>query len=173
SDPLHYVNADFPLLAAGVEIGVRREWRQGFMLQASYEFQHTAYLASTSASDLLALRKNADVRNVENSPDHLATLKAAAPILARNLTLATRVTFEGPRYDRYESVTDPAQGRTVSAVLWDLVLSGHEDRWGLRYSLGAYNVADNRYSLPVSNEFSQRAIVQNGRTFLASLDARF
>ncbi|HEX7669701.1 MAG TPA: TonB-dependent receptor, partial [Polyangiaceae bacterium] len=27
SDPLHYVNAEFPLLAAGVEVGVRREWR--------------------------------------------------------------------------------------------------------------------------------------------------
>jgi outer membrane receptor for ferrienterochelin and colicin len=173
SDPLHYVNAAFPLLLAGVEIGVRREWRQGFMLQASYEYQHATYLASTSAADFLALRKDSAMRNVENSPEHLATFKAAAPILARGLTAATRITFEGPRYDRYESVGEPAQGRTASTVIWDLVLSGHEDRWGFRYSLGAYNVADLRYALPVSNEFSQRSILQNGRTFLASMDVAF
>jgi len=173
SDPLHYENSDSPLLAAGVEIGVRREWRRGYMLQASYGFQHAMYLASTSAADFFALRKDAAARHVENSPEHLATFKAAAPILARSLTAATRITFEGPRYDRFESVSEPAQGRTVSAVIWDLVLSGYQDRSGLRYSVGAYNVADHHYSLPVSNEFSQRSIVQNGRTFLASLDVAF
>jgi outer membrane receptor for ferrienterochelin and colicin len=173
ADLLHYANASSPLLAAGLEVGVRREWRQGFMIQASYGYQHSLFLASESARDLFQLRKDASTRHVGNSPEHLATLKVAAPILARNLSAATRVTFEGPRYDRYESVTDPEQGRTPFAVIWDLVLSGREDRWGIRYSLGAYNVGDFRYSLPVSAEMSQRTFVQNGRTFLASADVAF
>jgi outer membrane receptor protein involved in Fe transport len=54
-----------------------------------------------------------------------------------------------------------------------LILSGEQDRYGLRYSVGAYNVTDWRYSLPVSNEFSQRSIAQRGRTFLVSVDKSF
>ena len=57
--------------------------------------------------------------------------------------------------------------------MWDLVLSGHEDRFGLRYTMGVYNVTGYRYVLPVSNEFTQRAITQDGRTFLASVDVAF
>ena len=64
-------------------------------------------------------------------------------------------------------------------MIWDLILTGREDRWGLTYSIGAYNVTDWRYSAPVSSEFTQdsgralTSIVQNGRTFLASANLRF
>jgi outer membrane receptor protein involved in Fe transport len=121
----------------------------------------------------VGLDKDPATRNVANSPEHLASLKAAAPLLSRDITMATRLTFEGSRYDRYESVSDPPQGVTSPAVLWDLILSGEQDRYGLRYSVGAYNVTDFRYALPVSNEFSQRTIAQRGRTFLVSLDKSF
>lgn len=170
-DPTHYVNSSSPLLSLGAEIGARREWRKGWMLQATYGYQHTRYLASESASDLL--KKDPTTRQVANSPEHLASVKGAMPVLGRGLTAATRITLEGLRYDRYESVADPTQGKTNAAVIWDIILSGREERWGVGYSLGAYNVTDWRYSLPVSGEFTQRAIVQNGRTFLASADIRF
>ena len=173
TDPLHYVNARTPVVSVGLELAIRREWRQGFMLEAWYAYQHSAYLASDSFSDFVALRRDPQTRNVANSPEHLAALKAAAPLVARTLTLATRLTFEGPRYDRYESVNDPPQGKTPPVVLWDLVVSGENERWGLRYSVGAYNVADFRYSLPVSNEFTQVTVPQHGRTFLVSLDKTF
>jgi outer membrane receptor protein involved in Fe transport len=52
-------------------------------------------------------------------------------------------------------------------------VSGQQERWGLRYSIGAYNVADYRYSLPVSNEFTQTTVPQHGRTFLVTLDKSF
>lgn len=172
-DPLHYVNSTSPMLSLGGEIGVRREWRQGWMLQGSYGLQRSRYLASGSLHDLLAFKRDPGLRNVENSPDHLASIKAAAPLFARGLTAATRLTFEGPRYDRYELPTDPAQEKTDPAVIWDVVFSGREDRWGVRYSVGVYNVTDWRFALPVSNEFTQRTIVQNGRTFIASADFAF
>ncbi|HVU02987.1 MAG TPA: TonB-dependent receptor [Polyangiaceae bacterium] len=173
SDLFHYENVGTPLLSTGVEIALRREWRRGFMLEASYSFQHSAFLASTKASDLFSLRTDPSVRHVANSPEHLGAIKAAAPLLIRGVTAATRLTFEGPRWDRYESVGDPAQGKTPAVVVWDLVVSGHEDKYGLRWTLGAYNLGGYRYSLPASVEFVQRSILQNGRTLLASVDVAF
>ena len=41
------------------------------------------------------------------------------------------------------------------------------------YKVGAYNVADWRYDTVPSGEFRQRTIVQNGRTFLASVSISF
>ena len=43
-----------------------------------------------------------------------------------------------------------------------------EARWGLSYAIGVYNAFDARWSVPVSAEFRQTTMPQNGRTFLAS-----
>lgn len=173
SDPLHYANASTPLVTLGAELAVRRDWRRGFMVQASGGVQGTRFVVSESLSDVVGLVRDPTVREVANSPTLLASLKAAAPVIERALTLASRLTFEGVRYDRYELVSDPAQGKTSAAVVWDVVLTGRAERFGLGYTVGAYNLADYRYSLPVSAEFSQRTILQSGRTFLASLDLTF
>jgi outer membrane receptor for ferrienterochelin and colicin len=173
TDPLHYANSGSPLVSLGAELGVRREWRRGFMLEVSYGLQRSSFLASGSLSDLLSLHKDPRTRQVANSPMHLAALKAAAPLLSRGLTLATRLTLQGPRYDRYQSTSDPVQQATDVALIWDVVLSGHDDRSGVGYTVGAYNLADQRYATPVSTEFVQRTIRENGRTFLAGLDLKF
>src|SRR6478609_1298794 len=39
TDPLRYVNARAPIATCGAEIGLRRDFRQGYMLAASYSFQ--------------------------------------------------------------------------------------------------------------------------------------
>jgi len=126
--------------------------------------------------------RSQELRRVPNSPEHLASLKGAVPVLGRGLTLANRLTFAGAVYDRNEETSpDPAafQSKLDPSVLWDLILTGREDRWGLTYSIGAYNVTAWRYFAPVSGEFTQdtgrslRSIVQNGRTFLASVSLRF
>jgi outer membrane receptor for ferrienterochelin and colicin len=171
-DPLQYVNSATPLLALGAEVALRREWRRGWMVEASYGLTRAHYLASESAKDLFGVEPNPDVREVANAPIHLASLKAAAPIVA-HLTAATRVTVEGPRYDRNESVDGDPQGRTDTAVIWDLVLSGQEERWGLQYALGVYNAADWHYALPLSSEFTSLTMPQDGRTFLASASITF
>src|SRR5262249_15624619 len=131
------------------------------------------YLRGESAGDLFGLRKESTSRHVANAPEHLASVKGAVPLFARGLTAASRITFEGPRWDRNEFASDPAQKTTDSAVIWDIVISGKPERWGRSYSFGAYNLGDYRYSVPVSGEFTQRQIVQNGRTFLATADVAF
>jgi outer membrane receptor protein involved in Fe transport len=46
-------------------------------------------------------------------------------------------------------------------------------RPSIDWALGVYNVADYRYSAPVSAEFVQRSIPQSGRTLLVSADLTF
>ena len=71
------------------------------------------------------------------------------------------------------NLSDPAQRKTSGAVIWDLVFSGEEARYGIHYAFGVYNAFDWHYSDPVSTEFVQRAIAQSGRSFMASLDMKF
>jgi outer membrane receptor protein involved in Fe transport len=173
ADPLHYENERSPLVVLGGELGLRREFRQGAMFALSYGFSVPRFLASNSAGDLLSFSRAADKRSVANSPIHLASLKAAIPIVNRALIFGSRLTVEGPRFDRYENTTEQAQGKTGSAVIVDLVFSGQEPRYGVHYAFGVYNALDWRYSVPVSTEFKQRSIAQDGRSFLASLELKF
>lgn len=173
NDPLHYENSRTPLVTLGGELGVRRDFRRGIMLAASYGISHARYLAGESASDLFALRRDPTRREVANAPLHLASLRGTVPILSRALLAATRVSIEGPRFDRNEYADDEPQGRSNAAVIWDLVLSGEEPRIGLTYAFGVYNAFDWRYSLPASVEFRQRRLPQDGRSFLASAELAF
>jgi outer membrane receptor protein involved in Fe transport len=173
SDPLHYDNERSPLVVLGGEISLRREFRQGAMFALSYGLSVARFLATNDAGDLVSFDRASDKRHVANSPVHLASLKGALPVINRALTLASRLSIEGPRYDRYENKTDPAQGKTGSAVIWDLVFSGEEARYGVHYAFGVYNAFDWHYSAPVSTEFVQRTIAQPGRSFMASVDMKF
>jgi outer membrane receptor for ferrienterochelin and colicin len=164
-----YQNTASPVLTLGAEAEVRREWRQGWMLSASYAFQRSRYASSAES-----------LREVPNAPEHLFAFRAAAPLVPQLFVASTRVTVEGPRWDRNDSATDPTQTRTSPSVVWDLVLSGRAERFGLRYALGVYNMFDWRYAVPMSNEFvrgdrrqSLTTMVQGGRTFLASASVDF
>jgi outer membrane receptor for ferrienterochelin and colicin len=158
---VQYANSNAPVLVLGSEYEVRRDWRQGWMLALTYSLQKARYLSDPT------------LRDVPNSPVQLASVKGAVPIIGRTLMGMTRISVEGPRPDRNFRDTDPPQENTDVGVIWDLVLSGEIERMGVRYSLGAYNVADHRYDTVPSGEFRQRTIVQNGRTFLASLSVSF
>lgn len=158
---VQYANAAVPVHVIGSEFELRREWRGGWMLAGTYSLQRAEYVLATS------------LRNVPNSPNHLASMKGAIPILGRALMGMTRVTVEGPRPDRNVNTSDPPQGTTETGVVWDLVLSGDVEKLGVRWALGAYNVADWRYDTVPSGEFRQRTIVQSGRSVLASVTATF
>ena len=162
-DRERYENTASPVLTVGGEAEVRREWRQGWMLSAAYAYQRSSYLERGTGPTAL--------REVPNAPEHLFSARAAAPLVPNLLTAMTRVTVEGPRWDRYDRASDPAQQRTDPAFVWDVVLSGYAERFGLRYNAGVYNLFDWRYAVPVSAEFDtrMRSVVQNGRTFLLSL----
>lgn len=160
---VQYQNAGANVLMIGGEAEVRREWRQGWMLGATYSYQKARYVGAEA--DLL--------RDVPNSVDQLASFKGAAPILGRTLMGMTRLTVEGPRPDRNDKITDAPQERTTAGVIWDLVLSGEAEKLGLRYNLGVYNLMNWQYSIIPSGEFRQRQIIQNGRTLLASVSVTF
>ena len=173
-NPLHYENESSPLVVLGGEFGLRREFRRGAMFALSYGFALSRFLETNGAGDLLSFSKATDKRRVSNAPVHLATLKAVIPILNRALNFGARLTVEGPRFDRYENTGDSdPQGKTNSAVIADLVFSGEESRYGVHYAFGVYNALDWRHSVPVSAEFKQRSIVQDGRSFMASLEVKF
>ncbi|MBX3227501.1 MAG: TonB-dependent receptor [Labilithrix sp.] len=154
---VQYQNSPANVVIIGGETEVRREWRQGWMLAGTYSYQKAQYTGGGA------------LRDVANSIEHIASVRGAMPIIGRTLMAMTRLTIEGPRPDRSESTSDPPQARTDPGVVWDLVLSGEVEKMGLRYNLGAYNALDWRYSIIPSGEFRQRQIVQNGRTFLASV----
>ena len=161
-DPNFYANSSSPILTAGGEAEIRREWRQGWMLSAQYSYQHSRYL-----------NDGGTLRDVPNSPDHLAALKAAVPIVGRALMGMSRVSFVGPRYDRYDQVTDPPQLKTDPSVVWDLVFSGEAEKIGVKYAVGVYNITDYRYSAPISSQFVERTAVQPGRTVMATTSISF
>ena len=191
-----YKNSPFPVLVVGGEAELRREWRQGWMVAATATVQQAQYLNKEEVLGGLSAQGCADlggtvqgancrataVRDVPNSPKVLASVKGAVPIIGRTLMLMSRLTLEGGRPDgqnrSYDTSTNPptpapSQGTTDPGLVWDLVFSGEVERMGIRYAVGAYNLANWKYDTVPSGEFTQRTIVQNGRTFLASLSLTY
>jgi outer membrane receptor protein involved in Fe transport len=160
-----YQNSSNPVQTWGAEAEMRREWRSGWMLSATYSLQHSRFLGDTAL-----------LRKVPNSPEHMAALKGAVPLIGRALSLMTRITVEGPRYDTHY-VVDPTapdtQTQTDPFFVWDLVFSGEAETLGVRWNVGAYNLTDMKYTAIPSVEFAQRQILQNGRTLLANVNVTF
>jgi outer membrane receptor protein involved in Fe transport len=174
TENVQFQNADTPVGTLGGELEVRRDWKDGWMVAATYSLQLSRYLVGEGIGALSSFERSPAFREVPNSPMHLASLKGAAPLLGRALTLMNRVTFEGQRYDTNDNADSPTvQTRTEANLLWDIVLSGQEERWGLDYSVGVYNAFDMRSRIPVSDEFRQRSIPILGRSFLASAGVTF
>lgn len=156
-------NTRAPIMTAGFEFEVKREFRDGYMLAATYSFNQARFLAP----------KSDGYRDVAYAPSNQGSVKAAAPIVGRALKAMTRVSLEGPRFDRNELETDPTQTKLGGNVVWDLVFSGEYERLHLGYNIGVYNALDYRYNTPASFDFRQVGIPQAGRTFLASLKYSF
>jgi outer membrane receptor protein involved in Fe transport len=174
SDNVQFQNTDTPVATLGAELEVRRDFRAGWMLAATYSLQRSTYLASEGLDALIDQDPSPQLREVPNSPQHLASLKAAVPLLGPQLLLMQRLTFEGQRYDTEDDANSPTpQTRTDAALSWDIVLSGKEQRFGLDYAVGVYNAFDSRARNPVSGEFRQRSIPILGRSFLAAAGLTF
>jgi outer membrane receptor protein involved in Fe transport len=170
-----YQNNSVPVGTLGAELEVRRDWKDGWMLAGSFSFQKSRYLASQSLTELVAGGRAAGLREVPNSPNELASVKGGVPILSHGLMLMSRLTFEGPRFDRNDVDVPggPVQRKTAPGLLWDIVFSGSEPRWGLSYALGLYNAFDSRWAVPLSNDMRPTTLVQSGRTVLALASLTF
>ncbi len=181
---VQYTNTTTPVGSVGGEAELRKEWKDGWMASASYSFAHSVYLRDGSFSSLASLARDPTRREVPNAPEHLASVHGGAPILGRALVAMTRLSFTSGRYnvnDKQPTAAnpEPPQTMTTPAIVWDLVLSGQEPHFHIRYSLGIYNLFDWKYAVPVSAEFNQPngaalgTIIQNGRTAMAAAYVSF
>lgn len=155
---VRYENLPGHVRTAGAEVEFRREWRQGWMLAASYAFQRTR-------RDDLTADFDADGNDLrfENSPEHLFVFKAAAPLVPRLATLATQLRVESPRW---ASLADDAETGTV--VLWDVTLTGQALDDHLEYGLGVRNLLDWKYGHPGGPSLAMHTVPQPGRTLFAT-----
>ncbi|MDP3277066.1 MAG: PEGA domain-containing protein [Deltaproteobacteria bacterium] len=157
-DQIRYTNSDSGVLSVGGDLEVRREFRQGWFFAATYNLQHTRFLAPVAMQQA----------ELVNAPLHQGSLKMIAPLLPPYANLAVRGTYVAPRLVRQDS-----DERTTPAILGDLVMSGQLPRLGLRWAFGVYNVLDWRWSVPITETFASRTMPQAGRTLAAHLQASF
>ncbi len=155
---VRYENVPGHVRTVGAEVEFRREWRQGWMVAASYAFQRTRLDDLTSDFDA----DGNDLR-IENSPEHLFVLKAAAPLVPRLATLATQLRVESPRW---ASLADGVE--TDVAVLWDVMLTGQAVDDHLEYGFGVRNLLDWEYGHPGGLSLPMYAVPQPGRTVFAT-----
>ncbi|MFT3765307.1 MAG: TonB-dependent receptor [Minicystis sp.] len=145
-----YANSGSPVLVVGGDVEIRREWRKGLMLAATYGYQRAAFLDKSLADPRLV-----------SAPEHLASLRGVVPVVRELCSLALRATLEAPRRVRLSSPET-----TEAGVLLDAAVSGDVRAVGLHYTVGVYNIADFRAQFPVTETFLSRTMTQNGRTFL-------
>ena len=157
SPTLRFQNGATPVLLAGADLELRREFRKQWMLSASYGYQRARYLTT-----------RLDDRALVNAPEHLLAFKGVLPLVSEVALLALRVTLEAPR-----RISLAAADTTGTSLLVDATVSGTLKNFGLQYTAGVYNLADQRTLVPVSATFASRTLPQNGRTLLFDLTATF
>lgn len=152
-----YVNSASPALLAGGDLEIRREFRRGWMLSASYGYEQSRYLSSALADPRLL-----------NAPEHMAGLRGIVPVIRNLVSAGLRLTLEAPRRISLDS-----SDTTGTALIADATVSGTLRDYGLHYTVGVYNLADVRYLVPVSSTFLSPTMPQNGRTFRLNLVGTF
>jgi outer membrane receptor protein involved in Fe transport len=153
SEIVRYENGKAASLVAGGDVEIRREWRRGTMLAASYGYQRAVTLDPAVTNPLL-----------ENAPQHLASARFVLPVFKDVASFGFRATLEAPRRIRADS-----DEVTKTAVVADAAVSGFVREVGLRYVIGVYNFTDWRYNLPVEGTFASTTMPQNGIRFLLDL----
>jgi len=136
----------------GVETGVRAHFEGGWAARASYVYSD-AYDSETD-------------RQLSNSPHHLAKFNFTAPVLPGRL-------FSNLELVAFSSRRTVQGGEVDGAWLMNFTLFSQQLIRGLELSASVYNLLDAHYSDPVSDDFQQSAIEQDGRTFRIKLTYRF
>jgi outer membrane receptor protein involved in Fe transport len=151
---LVYANSDATVATGGVEVELRRDWRGGWMVALVPAWQRAREV------DLLGTDE------LTNTPEFLASLKAAAPLLPGQVNGATRVCFETGRLD-------DEGGRTEPAVLWDLTLTGAVPSLRLDWTLGVRNLLDWDVRWPTGGDTVEPTVPQPGRSLYADATVAF
>lgn len=148
-----YANSAQNAQTLGTEAEVRRDFRQGWMIAATYSYQRTRF------GDVLS---DAPDARITNSPEHLASVRGVAPIVPELVSLAARLRVESPRLA--QRAGSPLVESPVP-VLLDLTLSGRIAQIHLDYAIGLRNVFDWHYSYPGGGDLPMLFVPQAGRTF--------
>jgi iron complex outermembrane receptor protein len=136
----------------GFELELERRWLSGVRARASYTFADA--------------RDNSTHEVLGNSPKHLAKGQLTVPLWQEKIFSSFEVLYTS---DRLTARRAKAEGfAVVNATLF-----ARELVKGLELSASVYNLLDKKYGDPVSDDFVQETVPQDGRTFRVKLTYRF
>ncbi|GJL76713.1 MAG: catecholate siderophore receptor CirA [Nitrosomonas sp.] len=135
----------------GAEVQLEANYTNGFQGRISYSVQETTNKMTNE--------------RLTNSPAHMIKLNLIAPLWADKI-------FAGLETQYMSSRKSPVGGKVSDHVITNLTLFNQNWINGLELSAGLYNLFDESFFHPGSEEHTQVGILQNGRTFRirASID---
>jgi outer membrane receptor for ferrienterochelin and colicins len=153
-DPLEnlfYDNAG-EITARGAEAELEAQCENGWRARASYSYVRT--------------RDESTGMRLSNSPEHMGKLNVVAPLWTDKVSLGFELQALGERQTIDNS-------RVNGFIVCNLTLFSQELIRNLDCSISIYNLFEEDYADPVSDEFQQTAISQPGRTLRLKVTYRF
>ena len=149
---LVYTNASDTIEAKGLELELEGKWDGGWQGRLSYTLQDTE---DDATGDTLS-----------NSPKHLVKANLIAPVLDERVFAGMEV--------QYSSKRDAVRGATLEGyTVANLTLTAPNVWKQLDLSGSIYNVFDEQYDDPGSEEHVQDGIEQDGRLYRVKLSYQF
>jgi len=136
----------------GAELELQGHWDSGWRGGLSYTYQNA--------------ESRSDGRRLTNYPGHMVKLNLIAPLIEEKLTAGLEWQYESSRKTL-------AGERSDDIYLTNLTLSSQYWVPGLTLSASVYNLFDEHYSHPGSEEHTQDLLEQDGRTFRVKLQYAF
>jgi outer membrane receptor for ferrienterochelin and colicins len=138
--------------AKGLELELESKWVSGLQGRVSYAFQDTEDEATGSV--------------LSNSPRHLAKVNVIVPLIGENTFAGIEEQFTGKR----KTVSDTEAG---SYLVTNVTLFSRNVLENLDVSASIYNLFDEQYGDPGSEEHDQDIIPQYGRSFRLKITYAF
>lgn len=139
------------LETTGLEVELSGKWKRGLEGRISYTYQHV---------------EDDQGRGISNSPNHQAKANVSIPLLSRNFFLSVEEQYMSKRKTISRDEVD-------DYFLTNVTLLGRNLRKGLDISATVYNLFDNAYEDPGSEEHLQDALDQDGLSVRLKLTYRF
>jgi outer membrane receptor protein involved in Fe transport len=137
--------------APGMELSWLLKGRGGVQARASYSALFDADAASQAWTS--------------GAPKHLAKISAGRPVASLGLTIGGELQYESARRTHTGEVLPSAVVANLTAVRSHLLK-------GVDLNVSLFNLFDQRYSEPVSENHLQGGVLQDGRQFLVGLTWR-
>lgn len=142
---------DAKVIANGIEFSADKTWGWGGRLRTSFAFQNNEFENS----------------KLVNSPQYLGKLNFTAPLPFSGLRLGYELQYNSKR-------KTPGGSQLDGYVLSNLnLMTDVRGIKGLQASLALYNLFDEHYLHPASDNNWQNSIIQDGRSIRFRLDYRF